>query len=356
MTHLDRVREQLSQEDVPSFLVSDMTNVRWLTGFTGSFGFVVVTPDGGLFLTDCRYSLQAAEEVIGLETRTYAQPVEAVDFLRDQVKTLGIDRLSIDAQAVSVATFEKWKERLEGIDLVPSVDPCAGLRKIKTEQEVEAIQRACRLSDMCLEHLMALVTPGRTEKELLWELHDFLRRHDSEASFEPIVVSGERSARPHGVASDKKLSQGDFITFDLGAVIDGYCSDITRTVVVGKATERQREVYDCVLRAQVAGIDALVAGAQGKEIDALVREVLDEKDLSKHFGHGLGHGLGLLVHDPGRLSSNIEETIEAGQVWTVEPGVYIEGFGGVRIEDDVVVTDDKPRVLTAFPKELIEVG
>ena len=187
-------------------------------------------------------------------------------------------------------------------------------------------------------------------------MEDFLRKHGATLAFDPIIVSGERTARPHGDPSEKKIQKGEFVTFDIGARIDGYCSDITRTVVMGPATDRQREVYEHLLKAQVACIDAMKPGANGKEVDGLARSILDEKDLAQYFGHGLGHGLGALVHDTGRLSPIVEQDIKVGQVWTIEPGVYIEGFGGMRIEDDIVITEGEPDVLTTFPKNLIEVS
>jgi Xaa-Pro aminopeptidase len=226
----------------------------------------------------------------------------------------------------------------------------------KSPQEVERIRAACRLTDACLEYLLPLIRPGVAESALQLEVELFLRRHGATAAFSPIVVSGERSARPHGTPSEKPLEVGDFVTFDIGARLDGYCSDITRTFVIGEASERHIEVYEQVLKGQLAALDALQPGANGKEVDLLVRAILDEKSFAAYFGHSLGHGLGALVHDAGRLSQTTEQPIEVGQVWTVEPGVYIEGFGGVRIEDDVLITERGAEVLTHFPKRLMILG
>jgi len=181
----------------------------------------------------------------------------------------------------------------------------------------------------------------------------FFRRNGSSLAFPPIVVSGERSARPHGTPSDKKLHAGDFVTMDLGCKINGYCSDITRTVAIGKASDRQREVYQAVLDSQLAAIQAMGPGVSGKSVDKLVRDQLRESDLDQYFGHGLGHGLGLLVHDSGRMSPSVDDKLEKDQVWTVEPGVYMEGQFGVRIEDDVLITDVGVDVLTSCDKSLV---
>ena len=226
---------------------------------------------------------------------------------------------------------------------------------IKSAEEIAKVRHCCGISDKALEHLLTLARPGVSELELLWAFEDFLRQHSATSAFDPIMISGLRTARPHGNPSDKLLEKGDLITFDLGACFDGYNSDITRTIVLGSASDRQREMYEQLLKAQCGCIDAMKPGVNGKDVDGLARQILDEKDLSQHFGHGLGHGLGALVHDSGRLSSAVDQNIQVSQIWTIEPGVYIEGFGGMRIEDDIVITESGCEVLTAFPKHLIEI-
>jgi Xaa-Pro aminopeptidase len=198
-----------------------------------------------------------------------------------------------------------------------------------------------------------MMQPGVSEYDIQLDLEFFIKRQGAEVAFAPTVVSGPNSAKPHGKAGERKLEVGDFVTLDLGAKKDGYCSDITRTFVIGEASERHKEVYGQVLAAQVAAIEALKVGTPANEPDSLSRSILAEKGLDQYFGHGLGHGLGRAVHDYGGLAPSSKDTIEAGQVWTVEPGVYIEGFGGVRIEDDVHVTAEGPQILTHFPKELM---
>ena len=357
MNHVQQLQSALAEQNVPAFLVSNLASVRWLTNFTGSMAFALVTPDsGGVFVSDSRYTVQASEEVRDLSVRTFGQPTRPVEFLKAQIEELGIERLHFDEESVSVKTLREWTEGFTGVELIPGTDPIRSLRMIKSESEIERLRAACELADACVQDLVLRVAVGRSERELLWGIEDFLRQRGAEPAFRPIVVSGPRTARPHGVASERKLVAGDLLTVDLGAALDGYSSDITRSFVVGKADERQREVYEKLLEAQIAGVEALRPGANGREVDALVRRILDELDLSQYFGHGLGHGLGQLVHDSGRLSLSSDQPIAVSQVWTVEPGVYIEGFGGMRIEDDVLVTDGEPEVLTRFPKILMELG
>lgn len=356
MTNLERLQNSLRETETPAIAITSLPSVSWLTGFTGSFGVALVTQESGLFVTDSRYTIQASEQIADMPSRSFKNPTNVVDFLHDQLKELKVERLAFDHNSVTVSQLARWEETFPGVTLVPGDDPIEQLRQIKTEEEVARIRKCCRLTDEALELLIGLLRPGVSELQLLWDLEDFLRRHGATLAFDPIIVSGERTARPHGDPSEKTIEKGEFVTFDIGARVDGYCSDITRTVVMGPATDRQREVYEHLLKAQIACIDAMKPGANGKDVDGLARSILEEKDLAQYFGHGLGHGLGALVHDTGRLSPIVEQEIQVGQVWTIEPGVYIEGFGGMRIEDDIVITEGEPEVLTTFPKNLIEVS
>jgi Xaa-Pro aminopeptidase len=356
MSNLDRLQRRISESGLDAFLVTDLANVRWISGFTGTFGQVLVTPSGARLLTDSRYTIQAREQVPGMEVFSFASPRRAVDLLDEQMRDLKVGKLGFESKNVVVDTLHQWQERLQDVDLLPVPDLIGPVRAIKSAEEVAILRRACALTDRLFEHLYGFLAAGKTEIEVRDEAMGFLREHGAEPGYPPIVVSGERTARPHGVPGDHPIREGDFVTMDIGARVDGYTADITRTVVMGKASERQREVYEQVLKAEVAGCDMLVPGASGRAIDAAVRGILDEKGLAQYFGHGLGHGIGQLVHDAGRLTPTEDWTIEAGQVWTVEPGVYIEGFGGVRIEDDVLVTPDGPQILTHCAKGLLELG
>ena len=352
-TNLERLRASMAEKETPALLVADPTNVGWLTGFTGSFGQAIVTADATRFITDSRYALQAQEEVPAMPIFTFATPVKGEEFLEAQVREMALPRLAFEADTTSYAQFEKLGERLSGVEFTAAPDFFGELRMVKGPEEIAAIRKACAITDACFGHLCRLIGPGMTEYDLQLELEFYLRRAGAAIAFEPIVVSGERSARPHGKASEKTLEVGDFVTMDFGARVDGYNADLTRTVVVGEATDRHREVYEAVLRAERAAIDAMRPGVRAADVDALARTVLDEKGLAQYFGHGLGHGLGRHVHDGGRMNATSEDVLAVGQVWTVEPGAYLPGFGGVRIEDDVVVTEDGVEVLTASPKELL---
>jgi Xaa-Pro aminopeptidase len=349
---LERLQQALADADLPAMLVSNVDNLRWLTGFTGSYGFAIVTPERGCFVSDSRYSIQAAQQVSCLPVETFSQPRQVVDLIEEQLAALEVARLAIDSKVVTLDIYARWRAALTGCELIAANDPIDELRRLKSAWEVARIRSACELTDACLEYLAPRITSGRTELELLQEIREYLRRHGSEPSFLPCVSSGPRSALPHGRASDRPVGDDEYVLIDLGARVDGYCSDVTRTFVAGQPTERQREIHARVLEAQQAAIAALVPGAEGQMVDHVARQSLAQHGLDGYFGHGLGHGLGLLVHDSGRLAPTVEQVIEAGQVWTIEPGVYIEDFGGVRIEDDVLVTLDGPEVLSTYPRGL----
>jgi Xaa-Pro aminopeptidase len=351
MDHVSRLLERMLAADLPALLISHIGNVQWLTGFTGSFGLVVLTPSQGIFITDSRYTIQAQEQIQGLTIRSFANPTTSAEALLGALKEAGVSRIGFE-KSMTYANWEDWTQKLTGIELIPTADLISPLRMVKTPEELERLREACKLADATMEHALRMIQPGVREYDIGLDVEFFIRRNGAAIAFEPIVVSGPNSARPHGRPGERRLQAGDFVTLDLGAKLDGYNSDITRTVVVGKASDRQREIYNRVLEAQLAAIAALRPGANGREVDALARRKLG--DLAAHFGHGLGHGLGRDVHDAGGLSPTRDQPIEAGQVWTVEPGVYIEGFGGVRIEDDVIVTDESPEVITHTPKVLLE--
>jgi len=356
MSKLEQIRSAMAEKGLPALLVSDLTNVGWLTGFTGTAGRVLVTPNEALFITDSRYGIQARSEVLDMPSASFASPTDGDEFLREKALELGVGELGFESGIVTYAGYEKLKDKMADIELVPAPDFFGKLRMVKSAEELAKIEEACAVADTTFTYMLNRIQVGRSEWDINMDLEFFIRRQGLGLAFPPIVVSGVNSARPHGKATQKIVEDGDFITMDFGAEVNNYCSDLTRTVVAGKASERSREVYDQVLKAQLAAIEAMRPGAAARDVDALSRTVLGKKELDKFFGHGLGHGLGRVVHDTGRMNSTSEDVLAPGQVWTVEPGVYIEGFGGVRIEDDLVITEDGNRVLTKSPKELIELG
>jgi Xaa-Pro aminopeptidase len=341
----------MGRRGLEAVLVSQIDNVQWATGFTGSNGFLLLTPTEERFVTDGRYTLQAKEQLPGTRVEIYNPGMDPNEFLAANAREMGVSGIGFEADAMTFAAHRKLAEKFNGIELVPVEDLFSELRVVKSDDEVEKIRAACRLADACFEHVQRMIQVGVSEYDISLDIEFFFRRNGAEIAFPPVVVSGARSAFPHGRATEKKLESGDFLTLDFGAKLDGYCSDITRTVLVGEATERHREVYDRVLKSQLTALQAMRPGVKASEVDRVSREAMGE--YAKYFTHGLGHGLGRLVHDAGRMNSTSETVLAPGQVWTVEPGIYIPGFGGVRIEDDVVVTKGGIENFTLATKDLL---
>ncbi|MEP0767096.1 MAG: aminopeptidase P family protein [Fimbriimonadia bacterium] len=353
MDRVQRLRDELRSRDLEAVLITDTRNIRYLTGFTGSFAQVVVGPSQATVITDSRYAIQVREECPGWDARTFASPVRGIDFLRDTLTDLGLRRIGFEADTVTYAEWQRWQDSLDGIEFVPASNLMDKLRIVKDASELEAIRQACGMTEACFEYIRPLIQVGVAEMDLALEIDFYFRRQGAASAFDVIAVSGERSARPHGKPSERKLQVGDFLTLDFGAEVGGYCADITRTVVVGEASERHRIIYQAVLDAQKSAIEAMRPGKTGHEIDQIARDALAKYDMAQFFGHGLGHGLGLMVHDFGRLGQNSETVLEPNMVLTVEPGVYIEGFGGCRIEDDVLITENGAQKLTDAGNDLL---
>ena len=353
--HLELVRRAIAEQDHgDALLITSPATVRWLTGFQGSFGMVLVAEDRALFITDSRYKVAAEAGIEGFDVETFAAPKTAKDFLKELVGRLGWKRVGFEASNLTYAAVEEYRTAFEGVELIPVKDVLSDLRMVKSEEEIAKLRACCALADAAFDHVRRLFQIGAVEYDIQLELEFFLRRHRAELAFDPIVVSGPNSARPHGRATERKLTSGDFVTLDFGAKMDGYHSDLTRTVLIGEPTPRHEEVYGLVLKGQLAALEMMKPGVKAHDVDAAVREIFG--DLAKHFGHSLGHGLGSEVHDSGKLGPNSKHVLAEGQVWTVEPGIYIEGFGGVRIEDDVVIRAEGVEILTHAPKDLLVFG
>ena len=326
----------------------------YLTGFTGE-GVLLLSNEGLLLLTDSRYTEQADREVPTLTLKEVKG--NYVDEVATQISALGVRRVAFAAKRMSHYWVERLGEQIDA-ELISLEDPVGSLRRVKEPEEIDRIREATRITEAALTELASKIKAGMSERDLAVELEILIRNNGAEkVAFDLIVAAGENSALPHYRPGMRRLRTGDLLLFDVGAQVEGYCSDMTRVFVVGKAPARARKIYDLVLSANRAGIAAIQAGADGKAIDAVARGMIDEAGHKEHFGHGLGHGVGLEVHEGPRLSSLSEDTLEAGMVVTVEPGVYLPGFGGVRIEDLVVVGNDGCEVLTSFQRDrLIEVG
>lgn len=348
---IERLRGRL--EDVDAFVVSSPANRRYLTGFTGSAGTVVVGREEAYLLVDFRYVEQAKAQAQGVSVVHYDDVHKSLGEILAKLKA---KKVAFEAAHATVAAVRKLEEKIPGVTWTPVEDWVEELRAVKDAKELKAIQAAVDLADRAFAYILDRIR-GRTEREIAFDLEFFMRREGAaKLAFDTIVASGPNGALPHASPTDRVVQDGDLVTLDFGAVVDGYCSDMTRTVAVGKADDRQREIYQLVLEAQRAGLAAVRPGRTGKEVDAEARAVIERAGHGEHFGHGLGHGVGLEIHErPPVLSKAGEWVLKEGMVTSVEPGVYIPGWGGVRIEDLVVVTAEGCRVLTRSPKELIQV-
>jgi Xaa-Pro aminopeptidase len=349
----DSVAEALEEREADALLVTDLVNVRWLTGFTGSNAAAVVGREGSRrFVTDFRYLTQSADEVDPAWEREIA-----VDLLAGVVKGLpgsGELRLAFDDAHVSVKDHGRLSGMLRaGIELVPAGGAVEALRAVQDAEELEAVRAAARLADDALTEVLGRGLVGRTEGEVALDLEFTMRRMGAQAaSFPPIVAAGEHGALPHATPREVAIPAGTLCVVDWGAQLDGYASDCTRTYATGDIDPRDAEVYALVLAAQEAALAAVRPGPTGREVDAVARSIIDAAGHAEHFGHGLGHGVGLDVHEGPRLSKQGETALAAGMVVTVEPGVYVPGAVGVRIEDLVIVTDDGAEVVSSLPKDL----
>jgi Xaa-Pro aminopeptidase len=352
MSRADRLTDKLAGAEVDAVLITDLVNVRYLTGYTGSNGLALIGPDTRAFVTDFRYVEQAAEEVDPGFDRLKAS-VDLLEAIKDALPT-GEVRLGFEAAHVSVREHERLRGLVpDRVELVGVTGLVEELRAVKDSAELAAIRAAAALADDAYGQLIAGRLVGRTERELALELEFDLRRRGAEQpSFSPIVAAGPHGALPHASPRAVEVRHGDLVVIDWGAQLDGYCSDCTRTVAAGHAGDHAREIYQLVLDAQLAGLDAVKPGAGGREVDGVARDRIEAAGHGENFGHGLGHGVGLDVHEAPRLSQRSDSVLAAGNVVTVEPGVYLSGEFGVRIEDLVLVTDDGREILTGISKEL----
>lgn len=351
---IDELRKQCRKENLDAMIIAHLDHVRYLTGFTGSSGLLVIGPKQADFLTDFRYKDQAGKQVKGAKVHIISGvPYASLDEIKAFKKVNMC--FGYDSETTTVSMLRTIQEKLPDALLTSADDLVRDLGWVKDKTEITSITKAVEISDIAFERILAMIEPGIRENELRAELeYQMMMLGSEKPAFESIVASGWRSALPHGIATTKKVKKGDFITFDFGATVDGYVSDMTRTVVVGKATPRQKKIYNLVLKAQKAGIRKIKAGVSGKAVDNACRKIISKAGYAKNFGHGTGHGIGFYVHVGPRLSPLSDDKLLANNVVTVEPGIYISGWGGVRIEDDVVVTRTGGKVLNKAPKKLLE--
>lgn len=348
---LAKLREVLTERELDAILITQSENRRYLSGFTGSAGVLLISQDQAIIATDFRYYEQVTKQVPNFQLAK----VEAklVDILPEIVAKVGAKKVGFESAHLAFDQHKELAEAAEGFELVLTKDIVEDLRAIKDEDELDRIRKAVALADEAFAHIVDFVHPGVTEREVAWELEAFMRTHGAEkVAFDLIVASGPNGAMPHATASEQKIKAGEPIVMDLGCIVEGYNSDMTRTICLSQPDEKFREVYDLVLSAQLAAEEAIRPGMTAKEADGIAREIIEEAGYGEQFGHGLGHGVGLAVHEKPTLGKISEDVLEPGMVFTIEPGIYIQGWGGVRIEDMVVLGEEGLEVLTRATKKI----
>jgi Xaa-Pro aminopeptidase len=352
---IDRLRTFIEKQQADGIIVSKPENRMYFSGFTGSAGILLVTANQAKLLTDFRYIEQSAAQAAQYDIIQYGT---GADGIYEKLEKLSADfdlhKIVFESDYTTYAVYNNMIDALSDIELVPmQLDE---LRSIKDENELSCIRKAVEIADAAFTHILSVIKPGISEQRIALELEYKMKSLGAEKiAFDTIVASGKRGALPHGRASDKLIETGDLVTMDFGATYKGYNSDITRTIAVGKADARQHEIYNIVLSAQLAGVQAVRAGQVGKEVDAVARNIIRDAGYGEYFGHGLGHAVGLNIHEEPRLSpANANVKLAENMVVTVEPGIYLPGWGGIRIEDTVVVCNTGCEILTASNKQLIE--
>lgn len=351
---LEALRARLEDVGCDALVVSNLTNVRYLTGFTGSAALLLVTGDDLVFVTDGRYRDQSADQLAaaGVDAELRIVATEADAAVAEAARRRAVRRLGLEADAITWAAQRRWAGELFDGELVATTAVVAGLRMVKDPAEVARIRAACAIADAALDRVRPRLAEEPTEAAFALELDGAVRALGAEdVSFETIVASGPNGAKPHHRPSDRRIREGDLVVIDFGALVDGYHSDMTRTVAVGGIGTERRRMLEVVLAAQQAGVDAVAAGVEAREVDRACRTVIEDAGWGDAFLHSTGHGVGLDIHEEPRVSSRSAATLEAGHVVTVEPGVYLPGLGGVRIEDTVVVAEGGCDRLTLAPKD-----
>ena len=352
MNNIARIREELLRRELDAVLVTDEKNQRYAAGFPFTDGAVLVGREKAFLITDSRY-VEAAGKAADpqVEVRMYDREHPLAVRVQEALRECGAEKVVAEDEKLSHAGYTGWEKKL-GLTLLPAGKLFPMLRSVKSEEEIASMVRAQRISEQALEEVLPLIRPGLTEREVAAELVYRMLRHGAEGnSFDPIVVTGAKTSMPHGVPGDQVIRAGDFVTMDFGCLWDGYCSDMTRTGAVGYATDEMKRVYETVLKAQLAGIAAAKAGVPGKEIDAAARKVIADAGYGEYFGHGFGHCLGLDIHEWPTASPKGDTPMPAGCLSSAEPGIYLPGRFGVRIEDVMIIREDGAEVITRAPKE-----
>lgn len=353
MDRISEIRSALGRLNLDAFLVKNLLNIRYLSGFSGSAGSLLITRGKSYFISDFRYKTQSKAEVKkDFEIIIYKQG--SLDFLGGLMKQDALKRIGFESNFLTYSEAEYLKQNFKEAEFVPVERLIENIVIRKTEEEISYLQKAVDITDEAFTKILGVIKPGMTENDVAAELTYIQRKLGAEKdSFDSIVASGERSAFPHARPTDRVIQNGDLITLDFGSTYKGFNSDMTRTIAVGNIPDEAKKIYNIVKEAQQRALDGVKAGVIGKELDSCARDFIKDKGYGDNFGHGLGHGLGYAVHEDPRVNQYSEYKLEENNVITIEPGVYVEGFGGVRIEDDVVVTKEGCTILNRSSKELI---
>lgn len=352
---VNKLRALFSKSNIDAILITSESNRKYLSGFTGSTGYLLVSEQEALFITDFRYVDQAKEQCPDFVVIDNERKMNQA--LKDSIEKLNIRQLGFEKDHVTYGQYSEWKGFIHSAQLVPTSGLIEELRLIKDETEIGHIRKAVEIADQTFTHILGVIRPGVKEEDIAIEMEFYMRKLGaSGASFDTIVASGVRSALPHGRASSKVIQEGELVTLDFGAIYNGYVSDITRTVAVGEVSSQLKEIYAVCLDAQLTGVNNIKAGMSGKEADALCRDVITKAGYGDNFGHSTGHGIGLEVHEGPNASVASEIILQPGMLLTVEPGIYISGIGGVRIEDDIIITTHGNEILSKSTKELLILG
>ena len=355
MDHFQKIAGHLERYGLDAMLLTGEANRYYASGFhsSGTDGVALVTRKGNYYFTDSRYTEAAGRVIQNAHLEEVGRGRGYAALINEVIEADGVVRMGFEDAYMTVQDYERYRKALN-CELVPATDLLWELRMVKDEEELECLVAAQRVAERALEDILKEIRPGVTEKEIAARLQYLMLHYGaSDMSFDPIVVSGPNGSLPHGVPSEKEIQAGEFVTMDFGCIYKGYCSDMTRTVAVGFVTEEMQKVYDTVLKAQLAGIAAARAGAAGKDVDGAARSVIDAAGYGAYFGHSFGHGVGVEIHESPNASPMNEKPMPAGSVISAEPGIYLPGKLGVRIEDVIILTEDGCRNITKAPKELL---
>lgn len=349
------IEEILAKKNVDAVMVSNRYNMNHISQFTNDTATLYLSGKRKVLITDSRYTTQAQEEAKGFEVAEVKSGKGYAQFISEFAREDGVKRLGFEEDVLTVSEFEHFKEAAPDVEWVPMEREVYTLRQIKTEEELSYLERAEAIGDEAFTYILGELKPGVTELEIAAKLEFFMKMQGATGvSFDAIVASGLHSSMPHAVPTEKKLEKGDFVTMDFGCIYKGFCSDMTRTVVIGKANDKQKEIYNVVLEAQLAALDYIKAGLPGGDVDKVARDIITKAGYGDYFGHSLGHSVGRFIHEDPGMYPNGKTILKPNMIETIEPGIYVPGFGGVRIEDMVAVTEDGCRNFTHSRKDLLE--